>query len=226
MTAPDHTAPHASDLAQRIATRRDELGVSVDELAAKAGVDPGYLAYFERTPDAGLSGGTLLLIALALDTSPFELLGASADRPPGHGRPVPHAALVELTAEQCRTHLSVGGIGRIVFSAERGPVAVPVNFEFTEDQVVFSTDDAKASALGGGQIVGFEIDRVDEAVSEGWSVLVTGPCHRIEQPDEVQRLSSLDLESWAGGDRHALLAITPMEMTGRVIVHETPPQNA
>ena len=72
MTAPDQTAPHASDLAQRIVTRRDELGLSVDELAAKAGVDPGYLAYFERTPDAGLSGGTLLLIALALDTTPFE----------------------------------------------------------------------------------------------------------------------------------------------------------
>ncbi len=72
--------------------------------------------------------------------------------------------------------------------------------------------------------MGFEIDRVDESVSEGWSVLVTGPCRRIEEPDEVQRLSSLDLESWAGGDRHALLAITVTEMTGRVIVHRAPPQ--
>ena len=54
---------------------------------------------------------------------------------------MPHAALNELTPEQCRTHLSVGGVGRLVFATARGPVALPVNFEFTEGQIVFSTDD-------------------------------------------------------------------------------------
>jgi len=54
-------------------------------------------------------------------------------------------------------------------------------------------------------------------------VLVTGPCRRIEDPEEVQRLSSLDLEAWAGGNRHALMAIAPSETSGRVIVHESPP---
>jgi len=218
MTTPPAAAPHASDLARRIAMRREEVGLSVEELSARAGIDPGYLAYFEASPDANLSGGSLLLIALALDTTPFELLGGSADRPQGHGQALPHASLDELTPEQCRTHLSVGGVGRIVYSAGRGPVALPVNFEFTEGQIVFSTDDDKASALAGSTI-SFEIDRVDEALSEGWSVLVTGLCRPIADPEEVQRLSSLDLEAWAGGDRHALLAIAPTETTGRVIVH-------
>jgi len=203
--------------------RREELGMSVEELSTRAGIDPDYLAYFESSPDANLSGGSLLLIALALDTTPFELLGGSADRPEGHARALPHASLNELTPEQCRTHLSVGGVGRIVFSTERGPVALPVNFEFTEDQIVFSTDDEKAAALSAGSTVGFEIDRVDETLSEGWSVLVTGLCRRVSDPEEVLRLSSLDLESWAGGDRHALIAITPTETTGRVIMHESPP---
>jgi nitroimidazol reductase NimA-like FMN-containing flavoprotein (pyridoxamine 5'-phosphate oxidase superfamily) len=223
MTTPPAPAPHASDLARRIAMRREEVGMSVKELATRAGIDPGYLAYFESSPDANLSGGSLLLLALALDTTPFELLGGSADRPQGHARATPHASLNELVPEQCRTHLSVGGVGRIVYSIERGPVALPVNFEFTEDQIVFSTDDDKASALSSRETVGFEIDRVDESLSEGWSVLVTGPCRRIEDPEEVQRLSSLDLEAWAGGDRHALMAIAPSETTGRVIVHEGPP---
>ncbi len=111
-------------------------------------------------------------------------------------------------------------MGRLVFSSARGPVALPVNYEFTEDQIVFSTDDAKAAALGSDESIGFEIDRVDEALSEGWSVLVTGRCRRIEDAEEARRLSSLDLEAWAGGDRHALLAIVPTEVTGRVIVHE------
>src|SRR5271169_2165697 len=222
MTSPA-SGSHASDLARRATARRQELGLSVEELASRTGIDPGYLAYFESDPDARLSGGTLLLLALALDTTPFELHGGAVDRPPGHARALPHAELRELTAEQCRTHLAVGGVGRIVFSSPRGPVALPVNYEFTEDQIVFSTDGAKASALGSGATVGFEIDRVDEVRSEGWSVLVTGRCRRIEDPDEVQRLSSLDLESWAGVDRHALLAVSPEEITGRVIVHEEAP---
>jgi nitroimidazol reductase NimA-like FMN-containing flavoprotein (pyridoxamine 5'-phosphate oxidase superfamily) len=218
-TSPQHT----SDLARRVATRREELGMSVEELAARAGIDPGYLAYFESHPGANLSGGTLLLVALALDTTPFELHGGSADRARGRAHAVPHAELRELSPEQCQTHLAVGGVGRLVFADDRGPVALPVNYEFTEDQIVFSTDDAKAAALASGQTVGFEIDRADESLSEGWSVLVTGRCRRIEDPAEVQRLSSLDLEAWAGGDRHTLVAIEPGETTGRVIVHTTPP---
>ena len=72
-------------------------------------------------------------------------------------------------------------------------------------------------------VVGFEIDREDERLSEGWSVLATGPVRRVTDADEVSRLSSLDLEAWAGGSRHALVAITPVETTGRVIVHVDPP---
>jgi len=209
-----------TDLARRIAARRKEKGLSVDDLAAAAGIDPGYLAYFERSPDANLSGGTLLLIALALDTSPRELLGGTTDEPPGRGRARPHASLNELTAEQCVTHLSANGVGRIVYATPRGPVALPVNYEFTEGQVVFSTDDAKATRLAAAETVGFEIDRVDDVLSEGWSVVVTGRCRRVGDPDEIQRLSSFGLEPWAGGDRHALLRITPTEVTGRVIVHD------
>jgi nitroimidazol reductase NimA-like FMN-containing flavoprotein (pyridoxamine 5'-phosphate oxidase superfamily) len=223
MTQSPASGPHVSDLARRVAMRREELGMTVEDLAARAGIDPGYLAYFEQNPDANLSGGSLLLIALALDTTPFELHGGGADRAPGHARAVPHAELRELSAEQCRTHLSVGGVGRVVFSAARGPVALPVNYEFTEGQIVFSTDDAKGAALSSGGTVGFEIDRVDETLSEGWSVLVTGRCRLVEDPDEVQRLSSLDLEAWAGGDRHTLIAMEPGETTGRVIVHEFVP---
>jgi len=223
MTTSEPAAPHATDLARRITARRAQLGLSVEELAARAGLDPGYLAYFESSPDAVLSGGSLVLLALALETTPFELKGGSVDRPPGRGRAMPHPVLNELTPEQCDAHLRVGGVGRLVFSTARGPVALPVNYEFTEGQIVFSTDDAKAHALDAEAVVGFEIDRVDEALSEGWSVLVTGRCRRVTDPDEAQRLASLDLEAWAGGDRHALMAIRPEETTGRVIAHEVAP---
>ena len=110
-------------------------------------------------------------------------------------------------------------MGRLVFNGERGPVALPVNFESTGGDIIVSTDVGKASLLETQPVVGFEVDRVDDALSEGWSVLVSGTARRVDDPDEVLRLSSLDLEAWAGGDRHALICITPTSITGRVIVH-------
>jgi transcriptional regulator with XRE-family HTH domain len=212
-------------LARRIGYRRTELGLSVEELAKRAGIDPGYLRYFETSPQATLSAGTLQLMALALDTTPLVLLGGEVDRPPGHGRAGRHPVLDTLTREQCEAHLAVGGVGRIVYSSGRGPVALPVNFEFTEGEVVFSTDESKAAALEAINTVGFEVDRVDEAMSEGWSVVVTGQARRIEDPEERKRLASLDLEAWAGGDRHSLIGIRPDELTGRVIIHESTPDH-
>jgi len=66
-------SPLASDLARRVRHRRTELGLSVEELAKRAGIDPGYLRYFEMSPQATLSAGTLQLMALALDTTPLVL---------------------------------------------------------------------------------------------------------------------------------------------------------
>lgn len=214
---------NAGDIARRVAHRRAELGLSVEEVARRAGIDPGYLRYFEQSPNAILSAGTMLLVAMALDTSPIALSGGNLDRPPGHGRAGRHPVLEGLGRQQCEAHLSAGGIGRVVYSTNRGPIAVPVNFEFTAGEIIISTDNTKTELLEAQESVGFEIDRVDEAMSEGWSVLVTGRARRIDDPDEVQRLSSLDLEAWAGGDRHVLVGLRPDEITGRVIIHETPP---
>ena len=215
--------PGPGDLARRVVHRRNELGLTTEELAKRVGIDPTYLRYFERNADARLSAGTLNLMALVLGTTPSALTGGDIDRAPGRGRAGSHPSLETLAREHCEAHLASGGVGRIVFSTERGPVALPVNFEFTDGAVIFSTDEAKADLLATQPVVGFEIDRVDEAFSEGWSVLVSGPAHRVVDPDEVLRLSSLDLEAWAGGDRHTLVKLTLVTVTGRVIVHNPVP---
>lgn len=205
-------------MARRAARRRTELGLTVEELAGKTGIDPGYLEYFENTADARLSAGSTLLLAQALDTTPAALVGR-AEWSAGRGRAGPHPQLQPLTPEQCEAHLSAGGVGRIVFSTDRGLVALPVNYEYSNGNVVISTDVAKADSLESQHTVSFEIDRIDDVMSEGWSVLVTGTARRVDDPDELLSLASLDLESWAGGARHALVAISPKEITGRVIVH-------
>ena len=228
-TGPDSQAStrgaQPGDLARRVAHRRAELGLSFEELARRAGVDPGYLRYFERSPDARVSAGTLLLLALALETTPIVLQGGNVNRPPGSGRPGPHPILEALTHEQCHAPLSAGGIGRVVYATVRGPVAVPVNFQLDNGAIVISTNLNKAVMLEANAVVGFEVDRVDEAMSEGWSVLVTGVAHRVDDPDECVRLAALGLEPWAGGNCHVLMKITLREMTGRVIVHHPHPED-
>ena len=211
------------DLARRVARRRTELGKSVEEVAAAVGIDPGYLRYFEESPGVRLSTGTMLLLALALECTPEELYGARVDRPPGRGRAGRHPELSELTAQQCAAHLQAGGVGRVVLVTDRGPVAYPLNFAVSEGDVIVSTTVEHAARLEAHGRVSFEIDRIDESMGEGWSVLVTGSARRVDDPDEVLALAGLGLTPWAGGPRHTLVRIRPDETTGRVIAQAVAP---
>jgi nitroimidazol reductase NimA-like FMN-containing flavoprotein (pyridoxamine 5'-phosphate oxidase superfamily) len=217
------TGTHMGDLARRVTHRRIELGLSIEQLADRAGIDAGYLAYFERSSDTALSGAALLRLAVALDTTPFALEGGQVDRPPGIGRAGPRPLLETLTTEQCEDHLSAGGIGRIVVSTGSGPAAFPVNFVFTGGAIVFRTSDGMTDNLAG--VVAFEVDHVDEAMSEGWSVLARGHARLIEDPAERLALAYLDIEPWAGGARLNLVSIVPEELTGRDIVQRLSPQH-
>jgi hypothetical protein len=210
------TTPLAGDLARRVSHRRTELGLSTEELAHRAGVDAWFLAYFEQSADSTLTGGALLRIATALDTTPWALEGGLIDRAPGVGQAGAHPKLEELTEKECGEHLADGGIGRIVFSTESGPMALPVNFIYAGGAVVFRTSDAMALAITG--LVAFEVDHIDEEMREGWSVLVRGQARHIEELTERSALAKLDLEPWAGGARLNLIAVTPVDVTGRVIV--------
>jgi hypothetical protein len=95
-----------------------------------------------------------------------------------------------------------------------------VNFIFTNGVVVFRTSDAMAGAITG--VVAFEVDHIDETMSEGWSVLVRGHARLIEETAERLAVARLDLEAWAGGARLNLVGITPFELSGRVIVQRPP----
>jgi nitroimidazol reductase NimA-like FMN-containing flavoprotein (pyridoxamine 5'-phosphate oxidase superfamily) len=218
-TATELTAPrtaHAGDLARRITHRRHELGLSTEELARRSGMDAWFLAYFEQSSDTCLSGGSLLRLAVALETTLMALEGGQVDRAPGEGHAGLHPALEELSDDQCRAHLGAGGVGRIVLSTATGPAAYPVNFVFADGLVIFRTSESMAAAASG--IVAFEVDHIDEAMSEGWSVLLRGHSRLIEDQEERMALVPLDIEPWAGGPRLNLVEITPFDLTGRVIV--------
>jgi nitroimidazol reductase NimA-like FMN-containing flavoprotein (pyridoxamine 5'-phosphate oxidase superfamily) len=146
-----------------------------------------------------------------------ERLAERAGMTPGQRRAATYPKLETLSDEECTRLLRDGGVGRFVFNTDRGPEAVPVNYRLLDGDVVFRVAaDTSLAAVADMELVSFEVDHVDEAMSSGWSVLVTGPVRRVS-PDEFRRLEDLGIEPWAGGQRSVYLRIDLRDVSGRRI---------
>jgi hypothetical protein len=178
---------------------------------------PEYLAFLEeRQADPSL--GTLIRLADALGTSVAALRGGGIDLPPGQGQALLHPQLRDLGPDECRARLSAHGLGRIAVSTLDGPAVVPVNYEVIDDAIAFRTAPDSVPAAAVGTDVAFEVDHVDEATSQGWSVLVVGPARVVTEPDAVRRLADrAHTRPWAGGERELWVLIQPTRLTGRSI---------
>ncbi|WP_127356275.1 helix-turn-helix domain-containing protein [Actinacidiphila soli] len=210
------------DIGRRIALRRGELGLTREEVAARAGAAPGYLQYVEEQPAATPDVNFLLRLAEALGISLSQLHGGDADLPPGTGRAAVHPELVELGPEECWTHLSTHGVGRIAVSTSDGsPAIAPVNYTVVDRAIVFRTANGTTPALAAGTEPAFEVNHIDEALSQGWSVLVTGHADQVTDPDAVRQFAeAAHTEPWAGGEREMWVRIEPGRVTGRrILVH-------
>ncbi|MCK2215931.1 pyridoxamine 5'-phosphate oxidase family protein [Actinomadura sp. ATCC 31491] len=210
------------DLGRRLIHHRERLGLTRDQVAERAEMSPGYLKYLEEnadTPDTG----ALYRLADALGTTTDELLGGGRDRPPGHGPARAHPSLEVLDEEECRRLIQPGGIGRVAFSGSHGPTVLPVNYKVHEGAVVFRTAyggpldrDLRSGVAGVDIKIAFEVDRIDEAAREGWSVLVQGAAHHVPE-EEAAAVTGAGVTPWAGGERHLYVRIVPQQITGRRI---------
>ncbi|WP_073951331.1 pyridoxamine 5'-phosphate oxidase family protein [Streptomyces kebangsaanensis] len=205
------------DVGRRITTARRRAGLSLGEAADRARMSPQYLAYLEQHP-SDPSPATLLRLAGALGTTLDGLRGGGQGRPPGQGRALLHPRLLELDEDECRALLSTHGVGRVALTTEDGPVVYPVNYDVVDGDLVFRTAPDAAPAEAVDAEVAFEVDRVDEAMSQGWSVLALGRAEAVTDPEEVRRLQERAYSSpWAGGRRTLWVRIRPTRLTGRRI---------
>lgn len=100
---------------------------------------------------------------------------------------------------------------------------MPVNFRFVDGDVVFRTRSGGALAAAAGTTVSFEADHIDEAMSEGWSVLMSGRAQLVDDPSDLERLDDLDIEPWPGGSREAVMRIETATISGRRIRQASTP---
>ncbi|WP_051832959.1 helix-turn-helix domain-containing protein [Streptomyces katrae] len=216
--APTGAPTGRTDLGRRLAARREELGLTREQVGERCGADGSYVAHLEEHA-AAPAIGSLMRIADALGTSVAELTGSTAEYPPGRATALRDAELVELTDEDCRRLLSTHGIGRVaVFTAE-GPAIFPVNYVVTGSAIAFRTAADAALARAAGTEAAFEVDHIDDAARLGRSVLAGGGAEDVTDPEELQRLDAVAHSlPWAGGPRTHWMKITPTRITGRRVV--------
>jgi nitroimidazol reductase NimA-like FMN-containing flavoprotein (pyridoxamine 5'-phosphate oxidase superfamily) len=130
----------------------------------------------------------------------------------------------ELDEAESLRLIAPGGIGRIAYASRFGPAVLPVNYKWYDGAIVFRTarhsaldEDLQTGIAGGEYMVAFEIDQLDFAARQGWSVLIQGPAHHVEGQAERQAATAAGVEPWAGGERELFLRIVPHRITGRRI---------
>ncbi|MEV6113120.1 pyridoxamine 5'-phosphate oxidase family protein [Streptomyces sp. NPDC052109] len=215
-----HPATEAprGDLGRRLAARRAQLGLTRRQTAARADMAVGYLRYLEEHPGAAPGTGALIRLAEVLETTVTELTGGAVDLPPGPGRAVREARFTELEPGECRALLGSHGVGRLAVPTDTGPVIVPVNYSVVDGAIVFRTALGATPSLAAGQDVAFEVDRIDDAFSQGWSVLIRGHARTVTDQRERQRFTEQAYSApWAGGARDLWVRIEAHTVTGRRI---------
>ncbi|WP_345367334.1 pyridoxamine 5'-phosphate oxidase family protein [Actinoallomurus liliacearum] len=148
---------------------------------------------------------------------------------PISGAPTP----VSLDEAECLRLISPGGVGRLGYNGRYGPTILPVNYALYEDTIVFRTaqdsptdEDLRTGIANAEYKVAFEIDELDPAAREGWSVLIQGSLHHVESEDERASVREAGVEPWAGGPRELFLRIRPSRVTGRRISRDAPTGDA
>jgi nitroimidazol reductase NimA-like FMN-containing flavoprotein (pyridoxamine 5'-phosphate oxidase superfamily) len=127
------------------------------------------------------------------------------------------ARLEVLGRDECVQLLGTSQVGRLGFLRGADLVILPVNYAVDGDIVVFRTDPGAKLEDAPLSRVAFEVDAIDPATQQGWSVLIHGvgeeltPAHR----DTYERARSLPLDSWSPGEKQHWVRIVPTRITGR-----------
>ena len=172
-----------------------------------------YLAVHAPCPVMVVHGGVAVVSAPSEDGS----------GPAGQGM------LEEIPEAECWALLAGRSLGRLVVVQRDEPLVFPVNYVLDGHTVALRTDAGTALDWATLGKVAFEVDEIDAAREEGWSVVVHGVGRDVtEGVDEwSERLRAHDeLQPWAGGKRRHWIAVADATVSGRRIRHapsEDPP---
>ncbi|MFF8913229.1 pyridoxamine 5'-phosphate oxidase family protein [Streptomyces sp. NPDC015032] len=126
---------------------------------------------------------------------------------------------VELTGTQALSLLAGASLGRIVFTQRALPAVRPVNHLLDDGQIIILThrdSDLFAQARDHGErgvVVAYQADDIDPLTHLGWSVVATGYCSPVTDPDALARYQRL-LRPWSDQVMDCAVRIWPHLVTG------------
>lgn len=127
------------------------------------------------------------------------------------------AWLEELPVEDCLRLLGQRSVGRVAVVVDGSPIVLPVNYRLvrTSGLTWVAIRTRPGGIIEQGSLnVAFEIDDIDTAHRQGWSVLVRGTLHHVD-PDVADFRERFSPEPWLLDDRDAWLVIEPFAISGR-----------
>jgi len=124
-----------------------------------------------------------------------------------------------LLEEECLELLAGGSLGRIAVTIGAVPAIFPVNYQLVDGRIVFRTGDGTKLHHGTkSAVVAFEVDDVDPATREGWSVLAVGLAREVPEGPLADAVLERLPHPWAPGERQHVIAIVPEFVSGRRIL--------
>lgn len=129
------------------------------------------------------------------------------------------ARIEKLSLEECLGLLRSGSVGRIGVVVDEFPVVLPINYRLVETSgrtwVALRTRPGNVIEQASANVA-FEIDGIDPAQKQGWSVLVRGTVHHVEAGTAYFR-ERWDSHPWLA-ERDAWLIVSPVAITGRRVL--------
>jgi nitroimidazol reductase NimA-like FMN-containing flavoprotein (pyridoxamine 5'-phosphate oxidase superfamily) len=126
----------------------------------------------------------------------------------------------QLATGECRALLGSKRIGRVVFTDNALPSALPVNYLLDGDTIVCRTDPwglVAASVGPQGSVLGFQVDSIEDGDATGWSVLAVGLARQVQAPEDLARLEQSALSSGAADGTTTYLRIPVTKVTGHCL---------
>jgi nitroimidazol reductase NimA-like FMN-containing flavoprotein (pyridoxamine 5'-phosphate oxidase superfamily) len=136
-----------------------------------------------------------------------------------------HIGSIVLSTHDCLELLRATDVGRLAVSITDLPEIFPINYIVDRGTIVFRTaEGTKLAAAVLGRGVAFEIDGVDNASGDAWSVVIKGHAVEIERMQEIFEALDLPLYPWHAAPKHRFVRIEPVQISGRrfEIVTERP----
>ena len=123
----------------------------------------------------------------------------------------------ELSRTECERLLRSRPVGRVALCLPDGPVVVPVNYGVVDGSVVFRTTPySVVGTYARNAKIAFQVDELDVAREQGWSVLARGRAVVVTAPEEIAAIrAAWSGTPWADGVRSLYFRMPLTELTGR-----------